>query len=733
MESLAYIHSAIAYESTEPAPEIRLSLWPVQGIPSSAWISCHSVLVALLVLGWAGTATATITGIVKTPGGPLNVRSEPNGRVIDRLPNGDVIELTGTNENGWLELTDGSWVYAPFIETTADTTDTGESEAGAIAQDVAPADPTPIIASATEPRVGYIDSQGGLVNIRSVPGGDVVTTVPNETPIELTGRVQSGWLERTDGTWVSAQLVRSASQEVDTTPAEAASPVAEASVAEAPVEAPVTEASPAATPSQAAITAAAPTTQAAQASAQVGYVNTMGNPLNVRREPSADASVIVGRLQNGDRVELTGNVQNGYLERTDGTWVMAQFIQTDPVSAEDASTQQANAAISSPEPSPQPSPQASPQPSPQPLPIASPAEPAASPTAETAESEPTSPASPAAIAAAPSPTAQTGIINTGGGPLNVRREPSEASPSIATLPNGSRVELTGRNENGYVERTNGTWLAAQYVTIDGTETAQPPTEAAPASPAAQPQPSPSPVAQVQPSPSPATQPQPSPSPVAQATPAPAQGSDRTTAFVRTNGSPLNVRNAPGGSIVGGLPNGSRVELTGRTNGNWAERTNGTWISSQWISATGVNPNPGPQPPIGSDVSTAFVRTNGSPLNVRSAPNGAVIGVLANGSRVELTGRTSGSWAERTNGTWISSQWVSSSGGGSGGGQPPMGGDAQVAFVRTNGSPLLIRSAPNGLIVGELRNNSRIELTGRSSGGWLQLTNGGWVSGTWIGY
>jgi Bacterial SH3 domain. len=206
------------------------------------------------------------------------------------------------------------------------------------------------------------------------------------------------------------------------------------------------------------------------------------------------------------------------------------------------------------------------------------------------------------------------------------------------------------------------------------------------------------------------------------------GAGSSTAFVRTNGSPLNVRNAPGGAVVGSLANGSRVELTGRRSGEWVERTNGTWISSNWITTNpGTTPQPPtPQPPIGGDQSTKFVATNGSPLNVRNAPGGAIIGAIANGSRVELTGRRSGQWVERTNGTWVSDNWLVSDPSGN------VGGDISFGRVRTNGSPLNVRSSPGGQVVGTIPNGSRVALTGRRSGSWMQLERfGEWVSGDWI--
>ena len=69
--------------------------------------------------------------------------------------------------------------------------------------------------------------------------------------------------------------------------------------------------------------------------------------------------------------------------------------------------------------------------------------------------------------------------------------------------------------------------------------------------------------------------------------------------------------------------------------------------------------------------SARVRTNGSPINVRSSPAGDVVGSLSNGTQISLTGRRVNGWLQLTNGNYVSSVWVrqgiSSGSGGSGGG------------------------------------------------------------------
>jgi hypothetical protein len=106
MESLAYLHTALLYESTEPTPELRDLSELLPSPTQAAWLSAQ-VLAAALVVGAAGSAMAA-TGTVQTNGNPLNVRSTPGGPVVSSLPNGARVELTGRRSGNYLELANGT-------------------------------------------------------------------------------------------------------------------------------------------------------------------------------------------------------------------------------------------------------------------------------------------------------------------------------------------------------------------------------------------------------------------------------------------------------------------------------------------------------------------------------------------------------------------------------------------------------------------------------------------------
>ncbi len=133
----------------------------------------------------------------------------------------------------------------------------------------------------------------------------------------------------------------------------------------------------------------------------------------------------------------------------------------------------------------------------------------------------------------------------------------------------------------------------------------------------------------------------------------------------------------------------------------------------------------------------YTVTAGSGLLIRSAPSrgSAVVGSVGYGGQVSATSnRAYGdgyTWAQLAGGGWVAADYLSAGGGnsgGSGGGAP-----SDSVTISTNGSALNIRSGPGSGygVVGSLPNGSSAGITGRTSNGWYELANGGWVSGSWI--
>lgn len=58
--------------------------------------------------------------IVRTDGSMLDIRSGPAGsyRITGNLRNGQRVKLSGRYENNWIELADGGWIPAEYLETS---------------------------------------------------------------------------------------------------------------------------------------------------------------------------------------------------------------------------------------------------------------------------------------------------------------------------------------------------------------------------------------------------------------------------------------------------------------------------------------------------------------------------------------------------------------------------------------------------------------------------------------
>lgn len=188
---------------------------------------------------------------------------------------------------------------------------------------------------------------------------------------------------------------------------------------------------------------------------------------------------------------------------------------------------------------------------------------------------------------------------------------------------------------------------------------------------------------------------------------------------------VNVRNGPGtGYSLNGRPlsPGETVRVIRQSNG-WYQLSDGGWFSAQFAQVVSGGGAGGGGTPISRTVRTTTT------VNVRNGPG---TGYSLNG-RPLFAGETvrvvrqSGGWYQLPDGGWFSSAYTTASGGGTGG-----GGSFSSAVVSTNGSNLLIRSGPSGGVIGSLANGTVVRLTGARSGGFSQLSSGGWVSSSWLG-
>lgn len=127
------------------------------------------------------------------PGYHVNIRSGPGTRfpAVNTLSPGTPISITEFDENGWVQLTDRSWVAGNLVSSTPNTIRHTISQGQAFA--------------------AYIDPPPGYnVNIRSGPGVQfpAVNTLAPGTRITITGHYANGWAQLVDGSWVAGNLIR---------------------------------------------------------------------------------------------------------------------------------------------------------------------------------------------------------------------------------------------------------------------------------------------------------------------------------------------------------------------------------------------------------------------------------------------------------------------------------------------------------------------------------------------
>lgn len=114
-----------------------------------------------------------------------------------------------------------------------------------------------------------------------------------------------------------------------------------------------------------------------------------------------------------------------------------------------------------------------------------------------------------------------------------------------------------------------------------------------------------------------------------------------TAICTANG--VNIRQTPGGTVIGQLGKGNRFEVDGATNGEWVHiKVAGFGVC--WISRTYVKYD---SAAASEWKATGTAVSTGDDVNVRSTPNeansGNIIGKLNKGNRFEVNGETSGDW------------------------------------------------------------------------------------------
>lgn len=145
-------------------------------------------------LVWANQRWGTVVYVNTPPGYALNSRWGPgtNFGVHTKTRRGCPLELSGVSRQGWLQLTNGTWVAGNWVTT-------------------APRERIACISTPTIQRVAIVSTPPGYgLNIRTGPGTGYarVGQYVHGTRVPFTGRFSGGWTELIDGKWVDSNYLQ---------------------------------------------------------------------------------------------------------------------------------------------------------------------------------------------------------------------------------------------------------------------------------------------------------------------------------------------------------------------------------------------------------------------------------------------------------------------------------------------------------------------------------------------
>lgn len=283
----------------------------------------------------------------------------------------------------------------------------------------------------------------------------------------------------------------------------------------------------------------------------------------------------------------------------------------------------------------------------------------------------------------------TTMVATAG--VNVRSGPGTQYSIVGGLARGSSIQALGGSQNGWTPVSySGTkrWISSQYLTSKDQYTA-----------------------------------------AASSSTGGTSTASTTAALNARTGAGLNYR------VVYVLPRGTSVTLTGRSSGEWRQisyRSQNLWVSSRYLTTStsgGVS---------AGSASTAGTATTTANLNARTGAGTSyrIITVLARGTTVTLTGRTSGEWREITwsgRSLWVSSRYLSTSTGT--GTTAPVSSTTPTSIgTRYATVSLNIRSASSGgYVLTTVPAGTALQITGVTRDGREQVIYQGAVRWVTAGY
>lgn len=216
-----------------------------------------------------------------------------------------------------------------------------------------------------------------------------------------------------------------------------------------------------------------------------------------------------------------------------------------------------------------------------------------------------------------------------------------------------------------------------------------------------------------------------------------------TVKVKTNsGNGLNVRVQPtaGAAQMGGLTEGTVVDVADSSTPGWRIITSGAYkngyIDGQWTVPTSTG---GGDPIVGGTMGKMQVKTDtGLGMNVRSAPtvSSSIIGGLSEREIIGVTASDTPDWSKITEGrfigSYVSNSWLMSLGTSSDPIIPVVNSNTEKKYaIKTNtGNGLNVRALPTkgSAVMGGLGEGEKISAKPSGTPGWLVITSGSYPGG-----
>lgn len=214
--------------------------------------------------------------------------------------------------------------------------------------------------------------------------------------------------------------------------------------------------------------------------------------------------------------------------------------------------------------------------------------------------------------------------------------------------------------------------------------------------------------------------------------------------VKTSGNPLNVRSSPNGTIIGTLADGTIVNIEGSASNGWVMISSPQkgMVFEQYLTSCDANTtttttkttaNQTQQTSTEKANCRRVISKNG--LNVRSSPNGDIIGTLAGGAEVTVEKVVNNNWVmisapqkgmvfarylgsclqTSTSETTATQTTATQT-------QPETAAQGMCRRVKTAGAPLNVRSTPNGTIIGTLANGTEVTVEKNVNNAWVMISS-----------